>query len=114
MANGTRTTAQSGSTIPPDDANNKLTLANPEDPKMRHISVAGGTYTILVTGEETGDRYCLIVVEQGCPTNWLARRTRADGTHLVQIVSGLPRFRRDVFTTVRVAELLRARPGEVR
>jgi hypothetical protein len=35
-------------------------VANPEDPKMRHISVAGGTYTILVTGAETGGRYCLI------------------------------------------------------
>jgi quercetin dioxygenase-like cupin family protein len=27
---------------------------------MRHISVAGGAYTILVSGEETGDRYCLV------------------------------------------------------
>jgi quercetin dioxygenase-like cupin family protein len=50
--------APSGDT--PDDANNKLTIANPDDPKMRHISVAGGTYTILVTGTETGGRYCLI------------------------------------------------------
>jgi quercetin dioxygenase-like cupin family protein len=25
-----------------------------------HISVAGGTYTILVTGNDTGGRYCLI------------------------------------------------------
>jgi quercetin dioxygenase-like cupin family protein len=53
-------TAQPAAAIPPDDANRKLTAANPEDPKMRHISVAGGTYTILVTGEETGGRYCLI------------------------------------------------------
>jgi hypothetical protein len=35
-------------------------VAHPEDPKLRHISVAGGTYTILVTGEQTGGRYCLI------------------------------------------------------
>jgi quercetin dioxygenase-like cupin family protein len=27
---------------------------------MGHVSVAGGTYTILVTGEDTGGRYCLI------------------------------------------------------
>ena len=47
-------------TIPPDDVNNKLTVANPDDSKMRHISVGGGTYTILVTGEQTGGRYCLI------------------------------------------------------
>jgi quercetin dioxygenase-like cupin family protein len=60
MADTTSTTTQSGAAIPPDDMNNKLTLANPEDPKLRHISVAGGTYTILVAGDETGGRYCLI------------------------------------------------------
>ena len=27
---------------------------------MRHISVAGGTYTILVTGEQTAGRYTLM------------------------------------------------------
>ncbi len=27
---------------------------------MRHVSVAGNTYTILLTGEDTGGRYCLI------------------------------------------------------
>src|ERR1700722_5535043 len=46
--------------IPPDDVSKKLTLADPDDPKLRHISVAGGTYTILLTGEDTGGRYCLI------------------------------------------------------
>ena len=53
-------TNQPGAVIPPDDANRELTLANPEDPNMRRISVAGGTYTILVTGEQTGGRYSLI------------------------------------------------------
>ena len=53
-------TNQPGAVIPPDDANRELTLANPEDPNMRHIFVAGGTYTILVTGEQTGGRYSLI------------------------------------------------------
>ncbi|MEA2867624.1 MAG: hypothetical protein QOE39_2339 [Bradyrhizobium sp.] len=60
MANTTGTTTQPGAAIPPDDTNRKLTVANPEDPKMHHISVAGGTYTILVTGEQTGGRYSLI------------------------------------------------------
>jgi quercetin dioxygenase-like cupin family protein len=49
-----------GSTIPPDDANRQLTVANPDDPKLRHVSIVGGTYTLLVTGEQTGGRYCLI------------------------------------------------------
>jgi quercetin dioxygenase-like cupin family protein len=59
MANTISTNTQPAA-IPPDDANKKLTMANPDDPKMRHISVAGGTYTILVSGEQTGGRYSLI------------------------------------------------------
>ena len=56
----TNATTPPEAVIPPDDARRKLTMANPEDPNMRHISVAGGTYTILVTGEQTGGRYSLI------------------------------------------------------
>jgi quercetin dioxygenase-like cupin family protein len=57
------TTTQPGAALPPDDANRKLTLANPDDAKLRHISVAGGIYTILVTGKQTGGRYCLIEMQ---------------------------------------------------
>jgi quercetin dioxygenase-like cupin family protein len=46
--------------IPPDDPRRELTVANPDSPKLRHVSVAGDTYTILVTGAETAGRYCLI------------------------------------------------------
>jgi hypothetical protein len=41
----TNTTTPPKAVIPPDDARRKLTMAHPEDPNMRHISVAGGTYT---------------------------------------------------------------------
>ncbi len=54
------TIIQVGTAIPPDDINRKLTVASTDDPRIRHISVAGGVYTIVVTGEETGGRYCLI------------------------------------------------------
>lgn len=60
MANPSGTSIQPAAEIPPDDPTRELTLANPEDPTSRHISVAGGTYTILVTGKETGGRYSLI------------------------------------------------------
>jgi quercetin dioxygenase-like cupin family protein len=60
MSDTTPTTAQPEAAIPPDDTSKKLTLANPEDPKMRRLSIAGGTYTILVTGKDTSGRYCLI------------------------------------------------------
>lgn len=56
MANSTGTTV----TIPPDDVTRKLTLCDPDDSKAPHISVAGGTYTILVSGNDTGGRYSLI------------------------------------------------------
>jgi quercetin dioxygenase-like cupin family protein len=53
-------TAQSGAPIPPDDATRKLKLANPDNPDARHVSVAGGTYTILMSGKDTAGRYSLI------------------------------------------------------
>jgi quercetin dioxygenase-like cupin family protein len=50
------------SAIPADDLSRALTLARPdyEDAKLPHIGMAGDTYTITVTGEETGGRYCVI------------------------------------------------------
>ena len=60
MPNTVSTTDQSRAAIPPDNVNNKLTLASADDPKMRHVSVAGGTYTILVSGADTSGRYCLV------------------------------------------------------
>jgi len=44
--------------IPPDDPQRKLALAEPE--KIAHIGVVGGTYTILVSGKDTAGRFCLI------------------------------------------------------
>jgi quercetin dioxygenase-like cupin family protein len=46
--------------IPADDPNRKLTIADPDGVGMRHISVVGDTYTILVSGAQTAGRYCLI------------------------------------------------------
>src|ERR1700720_4441269 len=49
------------STIPPDNLQRNLALARPnEDPNLPHIGLAGDTYTILLTGEDTDGRYCLI------------------------------------------------------
>jgi hypothetical protein len=52
--------AQPGAAIPPDDPNRKLSVAEPEDPALRHVAVVGGTYTILLSGANTAGRYCLI------------------------------------------------------
>ena len=46
--------------IPADDLTRTLTVADPDTPDLPHISVAGGAYTILVSGQQSGGRYCLI------------------------------------------------------
>jgi quercetin dioxygenase-like cupin family protein len=46
--------------IPPDDIHRKLSVVDPDDPKLRHVAVVGDTYTILLSGAETAGRYCLI------------------------------------------------------
>ena len=48
-------------TIPPDDRKRNLVLARPDtDPTLPHFAIVGDTYTILVTGEDTNGRFCLI------------------------------------------------------
>jgi mannose-6-phosphate isomerase-like protein (cupin superfamily) len=48
------------SPIPLDDLNRSLALAQPDEPSLRHVAVAGDTYTILFTGKQTAGRFCLI------------------------------------------------------
>jgi quercetin dioxygenase-like cupin family protein len=60
MPESARPPSQPAAPIPDDDPRRLLTVANPDSPALRHVSVAGGTYTILVSGAETAGRYCLI------------------------------------------------------
>ena len=55
-----KTPPQQAAGIPPDDPRRTLTVADPDDPALRHVSIVGGTYTILVSGAQTAGRYCLI------------------------------------------------------
>ena len=51
----------STSPFPPDDPARRLVLARPErDAALPHVALVGDTYTILLTGKDTGGRYCLI------------------------------------------------------
>jgi mannose-6-phosphate isomerase-like protein (cupin superfamily) len=55
-----KTSPRAATTVPPDDPTRKLSIVNPDDPALRHVSVVGDTYTILLSGAETAGRYCLI------------------------------------------------------
>ena len=47
--------------IPNDDPSRTLTVAKPlEDDSLPHLAIAGGIYTILLSGQETAGRFTLI------------------------------------------------------
>lgn len=46
--------------IPDDDGTRQLTVAQPDSPELQHIAVVGDTYTVLLTGEDTGGRFAMI------------------------------------------------------
>jgi quercetin dioxygenase-like cupin family protein len=47
--------------LPPDDPARKLTIARPDaDPTLPHIGLVGDTYTITVSGDDTGGHFCVI------------------------------------------------------
>ena len=54
-------TAQPISPIPADNLLRNLAVADSKkDRSLRHIGIVGDTYTILLTGDDTAGRYCLI------------------------------------------------------
>ena len=55
------TTSKSVAPVPPDDPTRKLVIARPNtDQNLSHIGLVGDTYTILLSGDDTDGRYCLI------------------------------------------------------
>lgn len=60
MTNTPSANSSSASSIPADDPARALRVANPDGADVPHISVAGGTYTVLVSGAQTAGRYCLV------------------------------------------------------
>jgi mannose-6-phosphate isomerase-like protein (cupin superfamily) len=61
MNDEAKATTQPGQTLPPDDLHRQLALARPDtDSGLPHLGIVGDTYTILLTGQDTAGRFCLI------------------------------------------------------
>jgi hypothetical protein len=60
MTDTAGTRSQSSAALPPDDPLRRLSVVDPDSANVRHISVVGDTYTILLSGEDTAGGYCLI------------------------------------------------------
>jgi quercetin dioxygenase-like cupin family protein len=46
--------------VPADDLSRTLVIAQPDSAKSPHIGLVGDTYTVTVSGEDTGGRFCVI------------------------------------------------------
>lgn len=60
MPNHAITATAADTPVPADDPARRITVAGPDDPGARHVSLAGDTYTVLVSGAQTDGRHCLI------------------------------------------------------
>jgi quercetin dioxygenase-like cupin family protein len=89
--------------IPPDDPERELVVIRPDDQTLPHLGVAGDTYTILLTGEDTGGRYTLI--DMFVPPGGGPPPHRHDFEEMFTILEGEIEF---TFRGVKVA----ARAGE--
>jgi mannose-6-phosphate isomerase-like protein (cupin superfamily) len=53
--------SQPDAAIPADDPRRTLAVVPPPDaPGLRHLAIAGGIYTIVVTGADTAGRFCIV------------------------------------------------------
>ncbi|HEX7784506.1 MAG TPA: cupin domain-containing protein [Sphingobium sp.] len=57
------TKPQPEAAIPADDPSRTLSIVHPDDSTLRHVAIVGDTYTILLSGQETDGKYCLIDME---------------------------------------------------
>jgi mannose-6-phosphate isomerase-like protein (cupin superfamily) len=81
----------STTSLPPDDPERHVVHARPdEDPSLPHVGLVGDTYTILVAGDDTDDRYCLI--DMHVPPGGGPPPHRHDFEELFSIVEGQVEF----------------------
>ncbi|MEH1166578.1 cupin domain-containing protein [Micromonospora sp. CPCC 205539] len=91
------------SAIPADDPKRALVHVTPDDARLPHLSIAGGTYTILVGGGDTAGRYCLI--DMRVPPGGGPPPHRHDFEEMFSVLEGAVEFTfREETTVARAGE----------
>jgi quercetin dioxygenase-like cupin family protein len=91
--------------IPDDDPSRSLTHAAPDRPGVQHVSIAGNTYSLLVTGAQTAGRYCLI--DMRVPPGGGPPPHRHDFEEMFTLLEGSVEFTfRGAKTVVRAGETI--------
>lgn len=87
--------------LPPDDPRRSLAAVDPDGAALRHVAVAGGVYTILLSGAETAGRFALI--EMRVPPDGGPPPHRHDFEEMFEVLEGEVEFTfRGESSTVRV------------
>ena len=60
MPNHSITSVPAQTPLPADNPDRKLTLAEPDDPRLHRMFVAGDIYTMVIPSSATDGRFCLI------------------------------------------------------
>ncbi|MUL44241.1 cupin domain-containing protein [Streptomonospora sp. PA3] len=76
--------------IPPDDPRRRLAVVRPESDDLPRISLVGDVYTILLSGEQTDGRYCLI--DMRVPPGGGPPPHRHDFEEMFTVLQGRVRF----------------------
>jgi quercetin dioxygenase-like cupin family protein len=77
--------------IPPDDPSRALALVPaPDSDGLRHLAIAAGIYTIILTGQDTGGRFC--VVEMRVPPGGGPPPHRHDFEETFRVLEGEVEF----------------------
>lgn len=72
--------------IPPDDPRRRAAIVQADDDQLPHLSVAGGTYTVLLAGDDTAQRYTLI--DMHVPTGGGPPPHRHDFEEMFSVLEG--------------------------
>jgi quercetin dioxygenase-like cupin family protein len=60
MSNEADSAMRSATSVPPDDPQRNLAVRQADGPNPLHIGLVGDTYTTLLSGKDTAERFCLI------------------------------------------------------